>query len=89
MKRRELKKSINYLCGELMAECICIEQYGSKGTNPEQIEEVMKKILLMQSDLIERLSHVEPGSKKLFFQKLKDDMHTKTNEIVELLKALL
>lgn len=89
MKRRELKKSINYLCGELMAECICIERFAPKGTDKEKVDAVMKNILHMQADLIERLSHVEPGSKKLFFKKLKEDTRTKTEEIVEQLKALL
>ena len=30
MKRKDLKKRINYLCGELLAECIAMAQYHKK-----------------------------------------------------------
>lgn len=89
MKRRDLKKRINYLCGELFAECITILNYGSKDVSTDNVEDVMKNILLMQKDLIERLSHIEPGSEKIFFKKLKEDMTFKTDEIVEQIKSLV
>ena len=70
MKRKDLKKHINYLCGELLAECIAAAGY-SKKDNKQDIENVMLGILKMQNDWICRLSHVEPGSTRLFFKKLK------------------
>lgn len=87
MKRRELKKTINGLCGELMAECLAILSY-HKGKNKEDVENTIKSILQMQNDLINRLSHVEPGSEKLFFRKLKKDMISATDEIVEIIMSL-
>lgn len=88
MKRRELKKRINYLCGDLIAECITIYKWGAKEVSKEKVENIMKNILLMQKDLVERLSHVEPGSEKVFFKKLKNDMIDMTNEIIDQIKAL-
>ena len=87
MKRKDLKKHINYLCGELLAECIAAAQFGKKD-NKQDIENVMLGIVKMQNDWISRLSYVEPGSTKLFFKKLKEDMQRRTDEIVEQIQNL-
>ena len=54
----------------------------------EDVENVMKNILTLQNDMICRLSHVEPGSQKLFFSKMKEELITRTDEIVEQIKSL-
>ena len=87
MKRKDLKKHINYLCGELLAECIAAAQFTSKD-NLQDTENVMLSILKMQDDWICRLSHVEPGSTKLFFKKLKEDMKRQTDEIIDQIQEL-
>jgi len=87
MKRKDLKKHINYLCGELLAECIAAADFTDKD-NKQDIENVVMGILGMQNDWIGRLSHVEPGSTKLFFKKLKEDMQKRTDEIVEQIQNL-
>ena len=87
MKRKDLKKHISYLCGELLAECIAASQYGKKD-NTQDIENVMLTILKLQDDWICRLSHVEPGSTKLFFKKLREEMQNRTNEIVDQIQNL-
>ena len=87
MKRKDLKKHINYLCGELLAECIAAADFSDKD-NKQDIENVVMGILGMQNDWIGRLSHVEPGSTKLFFKKLKEDMQKRTDEIVEQIQNL-
>ena len=87
MKRREIKKDINSLCGDLFAECIALLQYENKPNNND-VENVMLTILEMQNDMISRLSHVEPGSTKLFFKKLRQDLMARTEDIVEQIKAL-
>jgi len=45
-------------------------------------------ILQMQNEMLMRLSHVEPGSTKLFFKKMKDDIASRTEEIVAQIKEL-
>ena len=87
MKRREIKKDINSLCGDLFAECIALLQYENK-PNTKDVENVMLTILGMQNDMISRLSHVEPGSTKLFFKKMREDLIARTEDIVEQIKAL-
>ena len=87
MKRKDLKKHINYLSGELLAECIAALDF-TKKDNRQDVENVMMGIVKMQDDLICRLSHVEPGSTKLFFRKLHSDMQSRTDEIIEQIRNL-
>ena len=87
MKRKDLKKRINYLCGELLAECMAAADYAAKD-NKQDVENVMLSILKMQNDWICRLSHIEPGSTDLFFKKMKEDMQKRTEEIVEQIQNL-
>lgn len=87
MKRREIKKDINSLCGDLFAECVALLHYKS---NPDKkdVENIMLIILELQDDMISRLSHVEPGSTKLFFKKIREELMARTEDIVEQIKAL-
>ena len=88
-KRRELKKGINFLCGELFAECVAIMHY-QKPPPQEDVDNVMTNILQLQDDMLNRVSHPEPGMKaKAYFKKLRADMVGHTEEIVEQIKALL
>ena len=87
MKRKNLKKHINYLCGELLAECIASAQYSKRG-NTQDVENVILGIVKMQNDMICRISHVEPGSTQLFFKKMKEDMQKRTDEIIEQIQNL-
>ncbi|MCH5168316.1 MAG: hypothetical protein J1F27_01650 [Prevotellaceae bacterium] len=87
MKRKDLKKRINYLCGELLAECMAASDF-TKKDNAQDVENVMLGIIKMQDDLICRLSHVDPDSTGLFFQKLHDEMQKRTDEIIEQIRNL-
>lgn len=85
--RRQLKKSINYLCGELFAECVAIKCY-QKDVNQDDLDNVMRNVLLMHADLVCRLSHVQPGATKAFFHKLNEDLNRQTQEIIDQIYAL-
>ena len=87
MKRRELKKTINYLAGELFAECIALMEYGN--VNEQSVSTVMEHILLMQTDMINRLSHVEKGNTRQFFKKMREDIANQTELIVEDINGLI
>lgn len=86
MKRRELKKCVNNLCGELFAECIALTQY--EKVDKDAVSNVMESILMMQADIICRISHVEPGAGKLFFKKLREDLVARTEAIIDDIQAL-
>lgn len=87
MKRRDLKKSINYLAGELFAECIALTEYGN--VDEHNVSAVMENILMMQADMISRISHVEPGCTRLFFRKLREELADRTEQIIEDIKGLV
>lgn len=86
MKRRELKKTVNYLAGELLAECMALSTY--QEINKDDIEDIVKSIMMLQNEMLNRLSHVEPGNTKGFFRKFRSDILTRTDEIVDRIKAL-
>lgn len=85
--KREIKKTINYLTGELLAECVSCSHFNN--VNPEDVDNVMLSILEMQDDLICRVSHVQPGMPaKAFFAKLRQDMASQVSEIIDQINAI-
>ena len=62
-KRRELKKNVNYIAGELFSECL-INSMFVPGTDKAKADELMGKILSMQDEFISRISHTEGFYKK-------------------------
>ena len=81
-KRRELKRSINYICSDLFAECMAASLYN--GTpNPEDVKNLLTSILTMHSSYICRVSHVEPGMKaSVYFQDLKTHFNKDVNDVI-------
>lgn len=67
--RRNLKKNINYIAGELFAECLVNGLY-VPGTDKKKTDDLMAEILKMQDEFISRISHAEPGNTKVFYKKL-------------------
>ncbi|MCQ2197846.1 MAG: hypothetical protein MJZ60_10040 [Bacteroidaceae bacterium] len=86
--KRNLKKNINYICAELLAECVASMQY-TKACQ-EDINNVMFSIIDMQNDMTCRISHMQPGMKACdFVKKMRDDMSKRTDEIIDQINALL
>jgi len=85
--RRNLKKTINDIAGELYAHCMIL-----KGMLPaekqEAIDQVLVKVIALQNELISRISHTEPGNVKGFYKKLYQDFDAQVYEVLESLKAL-
>lgn len=81
-KRRELKKNVNYIAGELFTECL-INCTFIPGTDQAKADELMGKILQMQDEFLSRISHTEPGNVKGFYKKFHADFNAKVNEIIE------
>jgi len=85
--KRQLKKRINNLCGDLLAECISCIHYAK--VNRDDADNVMLAILNMQDDILCRVSHIEPGmSAKKFFKKLHHDMDETTESIIAQIDSL-
>lgn len=85
--RRELKKNVNYISGELFSECL-INSMFVPGTDKAKADALMEKILAMQTDFVSRISHTEPGNVKGFYKKFRSDFNAKVNEIIDAMAKL-
>lgn len=85
--RRELKKNVNYIAGELFSECL-INSMFVPGTDKAKADALMEEILSMQTDFVSRISHTEPGNVKGFYKKFRTDFNTKVNEIIDAMAKL-
>lgn len=87
-KRRELKRTINYFCSDLFAECVAASLYGGK-PNPEDVNNLLTSILTMHSSYVSRVSHPEPGMKpRVYFQDLITHFNKDINTIADQINAL-
>lgn len=85
--RRKLKKNVNYIAGELFAECLITAEF-IPGTDKEKSDEILVEILKMQEEFVSRISHTEPGNTKGFYKKFYKDFDDNVNEIVEAIEKL-
>lgn len=79
--RRELKKNVNYIAGELFMECLVNSLY-VPGTDKAKADKLMGEVLEMQDEFISRISHTEPGNVKGFYKKFREDFNKKVDEII-------
>lgn len=87
--KRELKKGINFLCGELLAEAVAITHY-QKPVRQDDVDNVLTGILRLQDDMLNRVSHPEPGMKPCdYYKRLRQDMVHGVDDIVAQINALL
>ena len=74
--KRNLKRTINYICGDLFTEVIAASLYGDN-VNKENIEALLTSI-------VGRISHIEPGMKaKDYFKDLREKFDAEANEIID------
>lgn len=85
--RRELKKTVNYISGELFSECL-INSMFVPGTDKAKADQLMAEILKMQDEFISRISHTDPGNVKGFYKKFRSDFNAKVNEIIDAIAKL-
>ena len=85
--RRELKKTVNYISGELFSECL-INSMFVPGTDKAKADQLMAEILKMQDEFVSRISHTEPGNVKGFYKKFRSDFNAKVNEIIDAIAKL-
>ena len=81
--KRDLKRTINYICSELFAECVAASLYSGK-PDEENVNAVLTSILHTQQDYVRRISHPQPGmSEKEFFKNLTDSFNKEVEEIID------
>lgn len=86
--KRKLKKTIDYVCNELLTECIIATQYGGK-TAKEDVGATLKSIVAINSDYIRRVSHPEPGMPpKIYFKSLRTHFQKSVVEVIDQISYL-
>ncbi|MBO5602419.1 MAG: hypothetical protein IJL29_01320 [Prevotella sp.] len=82
-KKKDLKKTINYICEELEANCVAYSLYNGKPID-EDVNALFAAILHTQSDFISRISHPEPGMpQKKYYRLLIEDFNTQVREMID------
>ena len=84
-KRKVLKKRINYIVGELFAECLI---NGKNCADQAKVNDVLADILNTQNEFISRISQTQPGNVKGFYKKLIQDFNAKANELIDAISKL-
>ena len=66
--KRDLKKSINYIVGDLFQECLVLKLI--KKADSAKADEILTDILNLQNEFLARVNHPQPGCIKGFPQKV-------------------
>lgn len=77
--RKNLKKQINNICGELFADCVALKM--CEQCPDELLDEVMTDIWALRHEYVTRISHTEKGSVRLFYSKLRQEFTEKATAI--------
>ena len=81
--KRKLKKAINLICEDLIAEGLAVSLYGTKN-HIDNGDAVFFSIVKMQDNFIRRISHPEPGMKaKEYYKDLKDKFAAQASDILD------
>lgn len=80
--KRTLKKTVNYIAGELFTECIVVKNF-IPNVNEEKVNNLMVKVLYMQDEFIRRINHPEPGNIKGSYKKLRKDFNEQLDKLIE------
>ena len=84
--KRELKKSINYVAGDLFQECIVLKMI--KKADNAKVDEVLVDILNLQNEFLARANHPQPGAVKAYYRKLYADFGDAVEAIINKMKNM-
>jgi hypothetical protein len=86
--KRDLKKTINYICSELFAECVAASLYNGK-PEEDNVNALLSSILMIQNDYVSRITHPEPGMETQdYFKDLSNNFNKQASEIIDQIAAL-
>ena len=77
--RKDLKKQINNICGELFADCVALKM--CEQGNDEQLNEVMLEIWDLRREYVSRIRHTEKLSERVFYKKLRAEFSEKAEAL--------
>ena len=85
--RKDLKKSVGYIVGDLIMECMlrceCVP-----GTNTEKAEACIAELIDIDYEFTRRISHTQPGEAKAFYRAFYKDFNDRISAVAEKIDAL-
>lgn len=84
--KRDLKKSINFVAGDLFQECLVLKVI--KKVDNEKVDEILTDILNLQNEFLARTNHPQPGNVKGYFRKLYSDFGDAVEAIINKMQAM-
>lgn len=85
--RRNLKKDINYIIGDIFTECLIYKEL-VPGTDKEATDALIVDLLRIDNDFNARISHTEPGNAKEYYRTLVKDFQNQITEVIDKLTKL-
>lgn len=85
--RRNLKKDISYIIGDIFTECLIYKEL-VPGTDQEAADSLLVDLLRIDNEFITRISHTEPGNAKKYYCALVKDFQDSISEILNKLTKL-
>ncbi len=86
--KKNLKKTINNICNDVLSECVAASLYSGK-TDPGTVESIITSIIITRNDFVNRISHPEPGMEaKAYYDHLANDFSKQMGEILDQINAL-
>ena len=85
--RRNLKKDINYIIGDIFTECLIYKEL-VPGTDKEAADALIIDLLRIDNDFNARISHTEPGKAKEYYRALVKDFQKEITQVIDKLTKL-
>ena len=86
--KRTLKRAINLICEELLAEAVAASLYGND-QHKGNADAVLYSIFRLRSNYVSRISHIEPGMKsRAYFKDLREKFAAEVDEIADQINNL-
>ncbi|MBO7247200.1 MAG: hypothetical protein J6V02_02505 [Bacteroidaceae bacterium] len=80
--RRNLKKVISDIIGDILSECIIYANY-VPGVDQKAVGELMYELLEIDEEFLSRISHTEPGNAKQYYRAFYADFDNRVNAVIE------
>lgn len=77
--RKTLKKAIKSITNELLSDCVALSMVGN--ADEAKLTELAARTLKMEKEFLSRVNHTEPGSVRIFYKKLRDELANEANDI--------
>lgn len=85
--RRNLKKEISYVIGDLFTECLIYKEL-VPGTDKAAADDLMVELLKIDNEFTQRINHTEPGNAKAFYRTFYKDFNESITNVVDKLNKL-